>query len=183
MKIKLCIMSNREFPILFSTPMVQAILEGRKTQTRRIKMPRSGGLIATTGDILWVRETWRPTMFSMLIGWPYDYKATAKEDGAPEEGPWKSSIFMPKDACRIRLEITAIRQEPLLNISEFDAIAEGMTEMKDTGDAGKDYMILEEGPFRLPFALLWDKINAKRGFGWYKNPDVWVITFKRIKNE
>jgi len=197
----------KERPILFSTPMVQAILDGRKTQTRRAMKPQPESvdhlnhkIIAYNGspnlilknlkcpygnidDVLWVRETWRPTIYSMPTGWPYDYRATAKEDGCPEEGPWKSSIFMPKEACRINLKITDIRVERLNDISENDCIAEGIESwfsylFQET--RYKDYEC-EISDWRNPdssYRSLWEKINGKGS--WQKNPWVWVIEFRRM---
>jgi len=193
--------------------MVHAILDGRKTQTRRIikKQPvfdiDSGykywdnlmfdlhdDVLETMympdhcpygdpGDILWVRETWRPTTFSMPTGWPYDYRATAKEDGVPEEGPWKPSIFMPKEACRIKLEITDIGVERLNDISEGDAIKEGVGHGFQMNGGWPDYEHIKNGVCTLTqdtaamsFASLWEKINGKGSWG--KNPWVWVIEFK-----
>lgn len=152
-----------EKPILFSSVMINAILSNQKSQTRRIIKPqpesidhKNHKLIPYNGseeflqrnlkcpygkpsDILWVRETWRPTMFSMPIGWPYDYRATAKEDGCPEEGPWKPSIFMPKEASRLKLKVTDIRVERVQDITEEDAIAEGIT-MNNTPHKGWYWM-------------------------------------------
>jgi len=96
---------------------------------------------------------------------------------------WKRpSIFMPRWASRITLEVTAVRVERLQEITEGDAISEGMS----------DDLIKKEFPpsecFRKPtaresFRILWDHLNAKRGFGWDVNPFVWVIEFKRLLPE
>jgi hypothetical protein len=78
---------------------------------------------------------------------------------------------MPRWASRITLEITSIRVERVQDISEQDAIAEGINP--------------EEHPFDAPpimqFALLWDSINAKRGYSWGSNPSVWVVEFKNLE--
>jgi hypothetical protein len=208
-----------ERPIIFSSPMIQAILDGRKTQTRRIIKPSLGwdamwipskanetykdGVQRYTmkvnsqyslpyfkcpygsiGSILWVRETWRPTMNSMPTGWPYDYKATVEADGTPIEGPWKPSIFMPREACRIRLEITNIRVERVQDISEADAIAEGVeswfsdlfqeTRYKDYETPISDWRNPDSS-----YRSLWTKINGTDS--WNSNPWVWVVEFKRIE--
>lgn len=141
-------------PILFSTPMVQALLAGRKTQTRRVvknvfygdfrKMehlaPGKYGAIfkdqnhsfsvtcpyGKPGDLLWVRETFR------YSDWPdhdgtYEYKADMEQPLALwNQNIWKPSIHMPKAAARIWLRITDVRVERLQDITEADARAEGI---------------------------------------------------------
>lgn len=174
-------------PILFSTPMVQAILKGQKWQTRRVVKPkpkaenlsaivrcddfllarfwtRSPHLVINDvrapfipGDVLWVRETFRPKSHGMPIGDPYEYRATALEDGNPTDEPWKPSIFMPKEACRIFLKVTNVRVERLQSISEADAKAEGV----DSVDS---------------FFALWQKLNGTESLA--DNPWVWVYEFK-----
>lgn len=195
-------------PILFSTPMVQAILEGRKTMTRRTKglecvndepdfytwcnevnqmdIPHkairydenyyyeftgkynnSTSVITTcpygkVGDILWVRETWQYTDSSLNM-WPgYVYRATDPDWETYENWTWKPSIFMPKAACRIFLEITDIKVERLHDISEADAINEGIEktfisdELRDC--RWKNYINNGKGSFCEPsssFESLW----------------------------
>ena len=198
-------------PILFSTPMIQAILEGRKTQTRRIMKDQPLSLICYedcggftrpimkfqaskkhptgitgpwcpygwAGDVLWVRETWRP-IEQDSVDPRYEYKATEKIN---LKDKWRPSIFMPKTACRIFLEITDVRVERLLDISEADALAEGVAHVIDkvTGYCGYDYM---NGGYNLMttaykgFRSLWRKINGEKS--WNENPWVWVVEFKRI---
>ena len=145
-------------PILFSTPMVQAIRSGRKNQTRRIiKLPKEykpDGLIYGNGnigikyeiedgtiwrltpkyepdDILWVRETW------CNINKPeyqpeYYYKADTQgaEDYNPKEWKWCPSLFMPKAACRIFLKVNSIHAELLHDITEREAREEGVETTK-----------------------------------------------------
>ena len=138
-------MTAKEHPIIFSTPMVQAILDGRKTQTRRIiKKPSvldmiSKGFINNAimlgnmrvGDVLWVRETWKwegDTKYTDLMPLGNFYYKADFENG---EGPckWKPSIFMPKTASRIFLRVTDIRVERLQDISEEDCIKEGISQI------------------------------------------------------
>jgi hypothetical protein len=181
----------REYPILFSGEMVRAILNGQKTQTRRVIKPQpskgmtvdqchwveSGwalwddkGCTCKTvrcpygfpGDILWVRETW------LQDGEIYLYKANFGKGVLSDswDGHWKPSIFMPRRASRILLKISSIRVQRLRDISHEDAVAEGFWN-KTPGEAWG----------RLGFSLLWDKLNAKRGYSWDSNPWVFVIDF------
>lgn len=148
---------KKQIPILFSTPMVQAILAGRKTITRRIVKaelddrglrycnPNTGwedwhgnGIArpyGNPGDMLYVRENWFPAAINgnkVMIGVdPKDSTQSweiATEDAAPywkklNRGCMIPSIHMPKEASRIWLEVTDIRVERLLDISEADAVA------------------------------------------------------------
>ncbi len=155
-------------PILFSTPMVQAILSGRKTQTRRvIKRFTDFGITdhcayGKVGDILWVRETWQKVEHPEL---KYRYRADHLN---PTSVTWKPSIFMPKDACRIFLEVTEIKVERLQDISEEDAIAEGVEV--------PTYKETELAKYKTNFSILWEFINGEES--WESNPWVWAITFK-----
>ena len=136
-------------PILFSTQMVEAILAERKTQTRRIvKEPFQTWMQTATnpewwkgietqckhgqiGDFLWVRETWQYVEFGCEPE-EHGYVYKASENGrdwqdADENWKWKPSLFMPKEACRLFLQITKIRAERIQDISEEDAINEGVS--------------------------------------------------------
>jgi hypothetical protein len=167
-------------PILFNTDMVQAILENRKTQTRRIvklngcksfDVPSdwdkeaidhwTGGKCpyGQVGDVLWVRETWKWDIFTG------GYFALYRADYSTNFGAkWKPSIHMPFEACRLFLKITNIRVERLQEITCKDVLAEGM-------DSGHDSS----------FITLWQSINGAKS--WDSNPWVWVIEFKRISKE
>jgi hypothetical protein len=170
----------KEHSIIFSTPMVQAILSSRKTQTRRIiRDPDAYTNIRDCafccpyggkGDHLWVRETWNNDWCDHVI-----YKAnggSAKEAGYAKEPRWKSSIYMPRTLSRIDLEIINVKVECLQEITESAIEKEGTT-LKNENE---EYL-----GHRNQFKMLWNKINEKRGFGWEKNPYVWVIDFKRIE--
>lgn len=178
-------------PILFSGPMVLAILEGRKTQTRRIiKLPAdwdgdkifdnypfgvkysAGDLVHRlypkweVGDRLWVRETWRPKSHSFPIGIPYEYRAT-DADFVPDDIPWKPSIFMPRSASRITLEVTDVRAERVAEICAADIVQEGLPFRDNTFSTLND------------FRDMWKDINGPES--WRSNPWVWVITFKPVE--
>lgn len=159
-----------ERPILFSGPMVRAILDGRKTQTRRVAKDRDKPCkYGIAGDRLWVRETWQSAAAMGVCHASDDYfvyRATDPDWETCEGWQWRPSIFMPRKASRITLEITDVRAERLQDITNKDARAEGLAR-------GTVYP-------RMWFEDLWDSINAKRGFGWDVNPFVWVITFKKV---
>lgn len=216
------VVSRSQFkPILFSTAMVEAIIAGRKTQTRRIIKPKpaaetdisympneplnwtgewfpykweteEGETICNhpkynVGDILWVRETWRLTDFLHPSDDNYGFVYKASENGrlwqsSDEEWKWRPSLFMPKEACRLFLEVTNVRTERLQSISEEDAIAEGVDMEFDT------YLDYEQkntlGSYYLLSAIdsyesLWAKINGQKS--WDENPYVWAITFKLVE--
>ena len=192
----------KEHPIIFISHMVSAILAGTKTQTRRIIKPQpqenDGHLLGKfwwkgsygwderqliphcpygkVEDILWVRETWMESP-NPEFGADYKdfrYKASVSKQFIDEwKGYWKPSIFMPKAACRIRLEITNIRVERLQDISEEDAMAEGITLPNYAEQAIKNVHYPEPSTI---YSLLWKSINGKGS--WDKNPWVWVIEFK-----
>jgi len=202
---------HKEHPIIFSGPMVKAILEGRKTQTRRIvKLPKwstgdwsdfdlyeSGprvvpmvicentGCLAGVaprflpGDHLWIRETWAHEPGSHPDDAGFLYRATDPGwDAEPSGLRWKPSIFMPRWASRITLEITNVRVERVQDISEEDAEAEGITDAEIligilSGNGSK------EKPFARTYADLWDSINGKK-HPWSSNPWVWVYEFRRV---
>lgn len=112
-----------------------------------------------SGDRLWVRETWS------LADDDLWYRADTDE---PERIRWKPSIFMPRWASRIMLEVVSVRVERLQNISEEDAEAEGIAPWADGG-------------YRPAFHLLWNTINLKRGYPWSESPWVWVVEFRRVE--
>lgn len=174
-------------PILFSRPMVQAILAGTKTQTRRvIKLPYwakldslSGDTVlcsasydapgSTTlrcplggpGDRLWVRETWRRDAGRVV------YAADLTEEEVDARS-WKPSIFMPREASRTALEVVSVRVETVQDISEVDAVAEGI----DCCPCARA---------RARFMALWEDVNgARKGCTWRDNPPVWVVEFRRL---
>ena len=186
----------KERPIIFNTSMVRAILDGRKTQTRRaIKsqplsffgqwyptpwterskyygtekhfrkgMPIDFCPYGIPGDWLWVREAW-----ASFKGDIY-YRAEGSNNARIEETVgWKPSIFMPRWASRIDLEITDIRVERVQDIIFGNICNEGLSYTEDSKGLFNDWI------------ALWNSINAKRGYGWDVNPWVWVISFRRIE--
>ncbi len=209
----------KERPILFSAPMVRAILEGRKTQTRRAlrkqfvpdaepaEVPATSpegwqinghsGLwwddtdaciddaircpYGQPGDRLWVREAfmhepadycWEASVTIPVRPAHTIYRADSDPNGEANGIGWKPSIHMPRWASRILLEITAVRVERLQDISEEDALAEGVT-FKNPVKPGHASRMGREA-----FAELWESINGPDS--WEENPWVWVIEFKRV---
>lgn len=231
--------------ILFSAPMVRAILEGRKTQTRRVVTTREplqfiggrgeeddpsnwgwffdapdhhGYMVlgrghddrhdhgrisipcphGDVGDRLWVRET-----FALLTSHCWDepgvitkgggtvaYRASTDESLLVDR--WRPSIFMPRWASRLTLEVTEVRLQRLQDISEDDARAEGVDEIVAKAPTARD-----------AFRLLWDSINGKprpvldddgervldddgrpimdASRSWASNPWVWAVSFRKIE--
>lgn len=141
-----------EHPIIFSTPMVRAILDGRKTQTRRVarNQPSPGNYLdpcpyGVPGDRLWVRETWagnRPRVCYKADMTSYGVADAIDLDsgevipdaklfpetvgiGVPVPKTWRPSIHMPRWATRLFLIVDDVRVQRVQEISEADAVAEG----------------------------------------------------------
>lgn len=182
-------------PILFNTEMVQAILDGRKTATRRVVKPQHLKALespyrkehpevsdkqvieklcappACTGDILYVRETWA---VCELAKNGFIYRACFNQQNGDAEKSdaifeWHPSIHMPKEAARIFLRVTDVRVERLQEITDEGAGTEGVSRI---------------GEPRRQFAVLWEttiKKEAHTAYGWAANPWVWVIEFERCE--
>ena len=211
----------KERPILFSGAMVQAILAGRKTITRRIVKrefmhqpdgPRNGKWYirradaiwdsfetidelaakhcpyGKIGDRLWVRET-----FGLPFGTAHGAKVIYKADGGVQPDcmwQWRPSIFMPRWASRITLEITDVRVERLQDISDSDAVNEGIRASTMPPIPGTWYHAVNGHmcqTARMAFSVLWDSINPNdnlpigQGKDWESNPWVWVVSFKVVR--
>ena len=195
----------KERPILMSTAMVQAILAGRKTMTRRTVKPQPlnvtlspngltlfDGKLATSkhgyaGDRLWVRET-HLRLDTGLFGSATmyaddpDYDTCYPDRKAKIQLGWKvvPGIFMPRSASRITLEIIGVRCERLKGITEEDAIREGI-ESGGCLNCGDDPCLCANPhpSFRDSLIYIWNKLNPK--YPWDSNPWVWVISFKRLE--
>lgn len=206
-------------PILFNTEMVRAILDGRKTCTRRICKDANECTVPDmdfynadrrtyavhnfvdkehteqlstaertcpicTGDILYVRETWKEAPKG------YYYYEDWQKDDIADVTKWKPSIHMPKEAARIWLKVIDVRVERLQDITYNGALREGSegircdhvalgvhgcTDCMNTG-------WIE--PPQVEFMQIWNstikKSNLDR-YGWDANPYVWVISFERCE--
>ena len=220
----------KERPILFSAPMIRAILAGTKTQTRRLIKPvgNDEGFVlqdygdgfwpyrsedgesgfyrdrdgydteerikcphGQPGDRLWVRESFSgPYCMEAQDGmaaappstWAHESRIWYWADGDPTHGDWtrpRPSIHMPRWASRITLEVTAVKVERLQDISETDAIAEGIEKTPNGfwslyGQADADGTYSPRASYR----ALWESINGPRS--WDANPWVWCVSFKRL---
>ncbi|HEY8331529.1 MAG TPA: hypothetical protein VIO83_09415 [Pseudomonas sp.] len=200
---------SKERPILFNGAMVRAILAGQKTQTRRVlKMPHgywetsADGLVpipagcpfGQPGDRLWVRESFSPiysTTDGRLI--EVDYRATYQHGhrmgdhlGMPKE--WKPSVHMPREACRLVLEITSVRVERLQALPSGDWESEGISFCIEDPDttAGRafseaeHYWIAGVSMRGTPEDHAMRAHFAEQGLDWDSNPWVWVIDFKQV---
>ena len=184
----------KERPILFSGAMVRAILDDKKTQTRRVMKPQPAyvwGWGVTRSDSEhfsahvrypgghqpdpWVRcvygkpgdRLWvRETWMCDGYGRRHQSQGMVRYRADAESmGAWRPSIFMPRWASRLLLENIGVRVERLQDISDADILAEGFPE---------DPPSYAEG-----FAAKWNEINPK--YPWSSNPWVWVIEFKRVQ--
>ncbi|MEA4805106.1 hypothetical protein [Acetobacterium wieringae] len=199
-------------PILFNTAMVQAILNGRKTVTRRVVKPikRKGTFIEEdfagrpcewvytgidskrlvkmceppyqVGDVLWVREAFNTDWCDHVI-----YKSdggSAIEAGYSREPKWRPSIHMPKKAARIFLKVTDVRVERLQDITLEGCISEGISDDYNA-TSEKHHEALAERAYPVIFSELWDSTIKKKDldeFGWDASPWVWVVEFERCEN-
>ena len=219
-------------PILFSAPMVRAILDGRKTVTRRVMNPQpedvdsfqglGSGLLRSwpsgkyrfctheglskwaqdlsspyggAGCRLWVKETHHAEHYSASDDYPkIVYRADMAEhdhDGrsvcpsasrtSDYAGKWTPSIFMPRWASRILLDVVSVRVERLQEITDEEAQAEGL--WGPMIDHELDKMVNQIGVMPCAaFRQLWDGINKDRGYGWDVNPWVWRVEFRRVES-
>jgi hypothetical protein len=160
-----------EYPITFMDEMVRAILDGKKTQTRRCS-DRYGRL--KPGDILWVKENHYREPDAMPPMTQVFYRADSNLptlDTLHSWGLYKnySPMFMPRWASRILLEVVSLRHERLQEITREDASAEGVVSFDELSTVDR-------------FAILWESINGKTpGKRWEDSPWVWVIEFKVVK--
>ena len=192
-------------PILYNTPMTQAIQEGRKTVTRRAIRPQPEGrpirmtenscypgCYAIEGtprvirppyqpvDILYVRETWNGDWCDHYI-----YKAdggSAKAAGYTAEPKWRPSIHMPKEAARLFLRVTGVRVERLKDIDGHGILKEGIDNGKSNPAMGTRWENMQS----MAFAELWNSTLKPADlplYGWAANPWVWVIEFERISKD
>ena len=183
-------------PTLFSGPMVRALLDGRKTQTRRVlsgdwedcEPPYVArydegaravwcdpidssvcGFTGAAGAAVGDRLWVREAFCEILPGDAVLYRASEPL----EQRTWQPSIHMPRWASRATLIVDDVRVERVQDISAADARAEGVIEIDDPRYS--DVTVISR------FERLWDSLNAQRGFGWDANPWVVALTFRVIQ--
>lgn len=190
----------KEIGLLFTAPMVNAILAGRKSQTRRLKFN------GKPGDRIWVRETWLFGGSRLESANPDVTIYTAKyKDGTSQSVSlpssevvtvpkhrckhldgglcgecsygywrrWQPSIFMPRWASRITLEVVEVREQRLWDITCEDVEAEGVCGHCPIPNC----QIMGDHPF----VHLWNQINGVKGRAWSDNPVVFAVTFRVVK--
>lgn len=230
-------MTTKELPVVFSAQEVRAVLDGRKTQFRRlvkglrlnIGTSNSNYKVLDThlvngelyflyernghkyrhlttkcpfgepGTRLWVRETWQYaakkycSCTSSSIFYPCDdwmkrtgCKSDRREIVYAAEGgstKWRSSTTMPRRVSRITIEVTYIRVERLQDISEADAIAEGMQRSRVNYWCGAQHKAhafpRQMASAKAAYADLWDSKYAKTT-PWESNPWIWRVAFRRV---
>jgi len=220
----------KERPILFSGPMVRAILAGRKTQTRRVVKPAPPEWCGEAhhrgaadwyltespipfnafdakcpygqpGDRLWVRENYRiklsddrwvnyPASGEHWQRWmhPQEPELEKLAQRKRHVGLVTPGRFMYRSLSRLTLEVVSVWVESLSEITEADAIAEGI-EKSDRGYLDyhweqKRGQSLARGWFSDPvlsYRSLWETINGPGS--WDANPWVWVVEFKRVETQ
>ena len=172
-------------PILFSAPMVRALLAGRKTQTRRLAA--SPLRRVEVGDRLYVREACAIEKAGYFVPRNVQGRIHYRADGVPRPpeptatglrtGRWRPSIHMPRCASRLTLIVEGVKVEPLQAISLADLRAEGLHQKNGSQLwwATDDVAAFEPDAC---FGTLWNALHAKPGELWEDNPHVVALTFR-----
>jgi hypothetical protein len=198
-----------ERPILFTGPMVRAILEGRKTQTRRVIKPQPADDIKphkfpNPNVAGWLSSLKHANGSTTAHYCPYgqpgnrlwvretweanDVDIERKDKSAIEYRAtsfvetldgWKPSIHMPRWASRILLDVVSVRVERVQDMSFNDWVADFAPSFVEQENARATFVGADNQ--RKMASEFWDSINAKRGFSWESNPWVWVVEFKQIE--
>ncbi|HIG8794989.1 TPA: hypothetical protein ACYEOW_001222 [Raoultella terrigena] len=202
----------KERGMIFNGEMVRALLDGRKTQTRRpikwrqtrateiaeredgSKWPWSEDAenvcdywhpcpFGAVGDRIWVRETWARYNVDQ-DSHDMAYRATAPNDW-PKEGRWRPSIHMPRWASRILLEITNVGVQRLQDISSGDAVREGICQLPASGRycVSPGDQYFGGASHSAKEVYSWLWSSIYGEDSWNANPWVWVIEFKRCDCE
>ena len=187
--------------ILFKPEMVRARLSGVKTMTRRTRglevLNRDPGAwtyhgtddegahvfhgpeklsircpYGVPGDVLWWKEAWVRGAFDRGGDMVTLYRADGEDSRVAR---WHSSILMPRWASRIVVPLVAVRAERVTDISDTDAVAEGVDEWNG-GEVSR-----APGVPRACFRGLWDEINAAKGLPFDMGPWCWVLTMGEVR--
>lgn len=183
----------RSYGISFSAAMIIAILEGRKTETRRVSKAAGSPLaLVRPGDHLWVKEAFR------VLEWDHAARLAtityrADPTGTPQVVEWPERLkmgktgaklprFMPREASRIDLIVREVRTEHLYYVDDAGALAEGV----DTSNPIRNIETDRDGQWlvgalRHRYLMLWDSINAERGFPSRSDPLVDVLRFEELE--
>lgn len=162
-------------PIIFSAEMVRALLDGRKTQTRRLATSYLRKCEA--GDLLYVREHWRvgkhwddtpPRAIDPIIVEHGEVVYIADATANELRGKHRQGMHMPRWASRLTLRVTDVRFQSLRDISSADIWAEG-TPSYCSNRLG--------GPFTR-WKRLWNGLHTKPGERWEDNPQIVALTFE-----
>jgi len=199
----------KELPIGFTAENVKAVYEGRKTVTRRVINPQPEVFDNAgypdyvclkhryqVGDLLWLKESYchgiewddcKPSEVDPLCGGNDIWYFADGERPTEGWGKKRSSRFMPKWVARTWLEVVSVRPERVQDITDEDAIKEGIRTVQLPNKVTLYHISTWPDPMaadtpRGAFRNLWDSINAKRGYPWESNPFVWRIEFKELKH-
>ena len=185
--------------ILFKPNMIKAVVDLRKTVTRRVikdcVIQYGDGTIKTTskpryqvGDVVYIKEAWAPVAHfigtnSARVEYKFDGQQLDKTcdydkyikwfKGGHLDSEWKSPLFMPAWAARYFIEITGVRAEKLNTITDEDVKAEGTPDvLNNTWPTIADYHPQQA------YCHLWNTIN--KDHPWETNPWVWRYEFKLV---
>lgn len=202
--------------IPFNTDMIESLRAGRKTQTRRRAIDIDTGRKITSlepgiearamyrvGEVVSVGETFREVQYRCLDSPVYQYKDSENDidhDRVISVSPWKAPVLMPGKAARTFLRITNVRAEYLKDITENDAVAEGILPCSMGAETGyENYFKFEDNDKAFypdnvkyfnfseekvcsaavaSFRSLWLSIYG--GDAWKENPVVWVYEFDKL---
>lgn len=204
--------------IIFSAPMVRALLDERKTQTRRLAFggmdpheieppyfvrpwnrwcwaDEDGRVHSVTnfqsGDRAYVREAWRVhRSFDAMSGSELEALAPrvwpeVDRDNCDAHGRYRHARFMPRWASRLTLFVENVRVQRLQDISEDDAIAEGIIEYEPTEEDPAEFSYVDGGDIwnnaRSAYAALWDSLHSKAGTRWGDNPWIYALMFRVVR--
>lgn len=204
------VMDIKERPILFSGPMVRAILEGRKTQTRRVIKPNPDNLFQSRtkshgfghghDGVGWYFSDYEyaeegTTKWNCPYGQPGDRLWVRETWTGADDPAHKHAVLYRADgerAARWRSSIHMFRWASRITLEITNVRVERVRDISELDSVAEGMDLTPEfekskkghplAPYKTCFAWRWNLHNEKRGFGWLYNPWVWVIEFKRVEN-